>query len=543
MTALKRLRFHPLVFKWTQKSSKQFTLHLIRNFLILILLLYGTFHLYNTIQAQKVSQEFYEYHNALAYPITKENVIRLEEYLNNKYLPDQEKGICSETLYNYYFFAPDYINAVNYVGHALFYFEKCQDYYSIANSRFNLVLAMNSFHAFHNSEQLVHEILDIQIPNQTEADTIRYYAYVNLADIYSHTDRVDDAMFYLEEAEQLARNLPDLQLEYSYMVQIIKARCLFLQGDYKQSEELLLSLPDNLLENSTPFLNLYVSHLDVLSMVLFKNGKIEEALETSQVLVDYCSTHNYGNIQLEHLYAILALCEEKGISTPQLDAYRQIIAETSPVLIRQRSEDMAIFMKYAYNSLTQSIVNLIQVNALKSNNSYWFVAFLAVVGTFFITLKRNIDKARLDGLTGSFNRQHFNYIYNGALINHLPFSIIVLDVDNFKSCNDIYGHQFGDEVLVNICRTAEQLLPDGNQLFRYGGEEFCIFCPYINSQQAVTLAEHIRASVEALTWSQDTSITISLGVADNSSSDQPFTLADERLYTSKHTGKNKVTWQ
>ena len=65
----------------------------------------------------------------------------------------------------------------------------------------------------------------------------------------------------------------------------------------------------------------------------------------------------------------------------------------------------------------------------------------------------------------------------------------------------------------------------------------------MTTKQTVKLAEKIRKKVENLTWSKDTAITISLGVADSSSHENPLTLADERLYISKHTGKNKVTWQ
>lgn len=543
MSVLAKLRFNPLIFKWTQKNSKLFTLHLIRNFIFIFLFLCLYSNCIKIMKTHSVTEEFHEYHKGLTYPITEADVAQLETYVNNPYLPDYEKGICSETIYSYYFFSPDYIKAVEYVGHALFYFERCQDYYSIANSRFTLVLAMNSFHAFNNAERILHEILEIEISNQADADTIRYYSYVNLADIYSQTDRVKEALFYLEEAQKLSESLSNLHIEYSYMMEIIKARCYFLQGDSKKSEAILTLLPDNLLENSTPFLNLYVSYLDILSMVLLENGNTKEALQISQNLVNYCSTHNYGNVQLKHLYAITELCHSKGINTPQLDSYQELIAEMSPVLIQQRSEDMAVFMKYAYDSLSRSMLNLIQINELKDDSFVQIICFLIVAAILLIALKRIKDKGRIDGLTGVYNRRHFNYIYDGFQINHLPFSIIILDVDNFKSCNDVYGHEFGDEVLIGVCNCVEACLSQNTHLFRYGGEEFCVFCPYTTSEQTAKLAEKIRKKVESRTWDKDTSITISLGVADSFSHENPLTLADERLYTSKHTGKNKVTWQ
>ena len=431
---------------------------------------------------------------------------------------------------------------MEYVGYALFYYESCQDYYSIAHSRFNMVLAMNSVHAFKNSERIIHEILEVEIPDKTKADMIKYYAYINLADIYSQTEQADNALLYLQQAETLKSVLPELEEAYTEMIQIIKARCHFINKNFKECEETLALLPDNLLTNSIPFLNLYVSYLDIQSQLFLETGRTNEALQTSQTLVDYCSTHNYGNVLLNHLYDMIELCESKNIHNAQIDVYRQTIKELSPALVKQRTEDMAIFMKYAYDSFTRSMTNLVYANQLKGNRSVLILVFMISIAIFLIILKKSIDKGRLDGLTGSYNRRHFNYIYDGALINHLPFSIIVMDIDNFKSCNDVFGHEFGDEVLVNVCKCIERYLPSGCQMFRYGGEEFCILCPYFTAKQASEFAETIRKKVSKLTWSKDTSITISLGVADTTS-ENPFSIADERLYTSKHTGKNKVTWK
>lgn len=125
-----------------------------------------------------------------------------------------------------------------------------------------------------------------------------------------------------------------------------------------------------------------------------------------------------------------------------------------------------------------------------------------------------------------------------------PISVLIIDIDNFKSFNDTFGHNVGDEVLKNVARIATESLLDPNDNFgRWGGEEFVAYL--IGSDQEVyRKAEHIRRSIEEFDF-EHRKITISGGIAtfirDGKNLKEVIEAADKALYYSKETGKNKIT--
>jgi diguanylate cyclase (GGDEF)-like protein len=128
------------------------------------------------------------------------------------------------------------------------------------------------------------------------------------------------------------------------------------------------------------------------------------------------------------------------------------------------------------------------------------------------------------------------------------FSLIMMDIDNFKSFNDTYGHQLGDKVLKDVASVAKKTSRTEDIAARYGGEEFIIILPETDSRQAMIIAERIRASVAEIEIpheNQKLHVTISLGVStfpDHSEEKEELIHAvDAALYTSKHRGKNCVT--
>jgi diguanylate cyclase (GGDEF)-like protein len=124
----------------------------------------------------------------------------------------------------------------------------------------------------------------------------------------------------------------------------------------------------------------------------------------------------------------------------------------------------------------------------------------------------------------------------------------MMDIDNFKSFNDTYGHQLGDKVLKDVASAVKKTSRTEDIAARYGGEEFVIILPETDSRQAMIIAERIRASVAEIEiphGNQKLHVTISLGVAafplHASEKETLIHSADAALYTSKHRGKNCVT--
>lgn len=153
-----------------------------------------------------------------------------------------------------------------------------------------------------------------------------------------------------------------------------------------------------------------------------------------------------------------------------------------------------------------------------------------------------------DGLTGLYNRKEIQSRIGEGLhcMKKGIFSIIMLDIDNFKQVNDTYGHQEGDNVIIALAK----ILQDSNVLDarsfsagRWGGEEFMLLLPECDLAHATDIAERIRKCFAGTTFQQAQALTVSIGVSQARNNDTLDTLCvrvDEALYDAKQSGKNKV---
>jgi len=156
-----------------------------------------------------------------------------------------------------------------------------------------------------------------------------------------------------------------------------------------------------------------------------------------------------------------------------------------------------------------------------------------------------------DSLTGLYNRKKLDDILADQFArfrrNHRPFAVLMLDLDNFKSVNDNYGHVAGDEVLAHVAAVLKQAVRSVDYVARYGGEEFVVVLVEIALEAALDIAERIRSEVEIPRFGASNtliSITVSLGVTHSHEGDdgpeQVLARADHALYEAKRAGRNQV---
>lgn len=156
--------------------------------------------------------------------------------------------------------------------------------------------------------------------------------------------------------------------------------------------------------------------------------------------------------------------------------------------------------------------------------------------------------ATQDSLTGAKNRRAFNEKlaeeWARAKRYNTPLSLVLMDVDKFKSFNDTFGHPAGDEVLKRVARTLMGAIRTTDFFARYGGEEFVLLLPNTDAEGALILANRLREKIEQAPW-KERPITASMGVStltdDIKAGDQLTQLADDALYVSKENGRNRVT--
>ncbi len=154
----------------------------------------------------------------------------------------------------------------------------------------------------------------------------------------------------------------------------------------------------------------------------------------------------------------------------------------------------------------------------------------------------------LDELTRVKNRKAYNLKIKSLLAvferYQTPFSIISIDIDDFKRINDTYGHDIGDKVLQQFSALIEGNIRQTDHLFRIGGEEFVILSESKTKADVISLAEKIRTKVANKTLILNINITISLGICEVKAGDNPNTIAkrvDTLLYQAKSQGKNMVS--
>jgi diguanylate cyclase (GGDEF)-like protein len=177
-------------------------------------------------------------------------------------------------------------------------------------------------------------------------------------------------------------------------------------------------------------------------------------------------------------------------------------------------------------------------------------------GLVLMTNERADERNRLlamqDELTGLSNRRFIMealaLLLAQARRSGKPVSILMLDVDHFKSINDTYGHLTGDRVLRHLAAGLRNRLREQDMAGRWGGEEFLVVLPDTDAAGAVALADHLRAYVESAGWStpdgRSISLTVSIGVHTCDSApevlDTVISAADEALYRAKQAGRNRV---
>ena len=184
--------------------------------------------------------------------------------------------------------------------------------------------------------------------------------------------------------------------------------------------------------------------------------------------------------------------------------------------------------------------------------------FSGFVGTMVdITERRAVEKelqlqARVDYLTGLFNRRHFieqgELELSRALRYNNQLSAFMIDIDYFKQVNDTHGHRAGDMVLQALSRLCKEALRDVDLLGRMGGEEFAVLLPETSHEKAIEVAERLRETIEETPIVIETGlplhITVSIGVTTltgkDSNIDMLLNQADTALYQAKEAGRNRV---
>ena len=249
-------------------------------------------------------------------------------------------------------------------------------------------------------------------------------------------------------------------------------------------------------------------------------------------------------------------------SSPILQSFKEeiITKESNTIEIEKDQENFIIHTKYIeelHLYLTVEAKVSDYATNLKKVLYFNLFASLAIVLFIVIVIYRLIHRhsikleemAFLDPLTNIYNRRIFLKKLQQSITttNKQNFCVVFIDIDDFKNINDTKGHHIGDEVLKLISKEIKDSLREMDIIARWGGEEFVLLLPDIDIKNGEKLAQRIRLGMEHNIKIQDIlsdNITVSIGITKFQEEDTVDTIvkrADDAMYTSKRTGKNKVT--
>lgn len=348
--------------------------------------------------------------------------------------------------------------------------------------------------------------------------------------------------------ETLQKNLENKEVDrFTYLHRIIAADGSICWVDVKFLIER---------DNNAQAVSLYGTINDI-SDIVEKENKVKllaQALEQSDSMVFI--TDNNGIIK----YVNDSLVQHSGYSREDL-----IGSKTNIFKSGQHKRE---FYEELWNTiLAGKNYNSIIINKKKNGEIYYVDTSITpiddeytkeknfVVSAKDVTIQMKLEQklenlATTDSLTQVYNRYKINAEIDvhiaRAKRSNTPFSLLMFDIDHFKTINDTYGHYVGDVVLKDLTRIIEKNIRQIDSFGRWGGEEFMLVLENTNKEEAVKVAQKIRRVVEETPMAGHYNITISVGVSQYRISEQKSTLlerVDQALYEAKEGGRNQVVYK
>ncbi|MEZ9231474.1 GGDEF domain-containing protein [Vibrio amylolyticus] len=197
------------------------------------------------------------------------------------------------------------------------------------------------------------------------------------------------------------------------------------------------------------------------------------------------------------------------------------------------------------NYFPSQFTNMLILNMVICYLFIWFTAHIFESNRKKSELSLSVLAAK-DALTNTYNRLALNHQFPVLQTNkNIPLSLLILDIDFFKQINDEFGHSVGDKVLIETAMILKKIIGE-SQVFRIGGEEFCLTLPHTDLIQAEHLAEAVRENIANHRFKmvdQPIKLTVSIGVCECSSTiklEEVLIKADAELYRAKKNGRNQV---
>lgn len=419
-----------------------------------------------------------------------------------------------------------------------------KDTYSSAKSLIDLSLMFIDMRAYDLSEQLVYKALkEAKDINDERKYNMQLYAYIALCEINLNNEDFESLKENISQVYKLKGKVePQYYNDFLMNAKVFESMVFVKQGQHQKAKE-CIDEASNILRNEEDIL---LADGDILVLIGYANYKYSIG-ENYEAIKFYKISYAKMLERKSIAYEVLILKELKEI-------YNDVGDEKSSNNVNQELKRISSqYQNEIANSyIKNSISEYKNLKKLQENFKYkikimiviilMFIVFIVIILIYNVKTKKLEEELKIDQLTKVYNRGYFNFRYDTLLKNKSDFYIVMFDIDDFKKLNDTYGHEFGDEVLIGICRFFRKNISNNCSIYRYGGEEFVIIVKNKSKKEILYKAERCRQTIESMTWSKDVTVTVSIGIASSiENKDNTLNKADENLYISKFKGKNRLT--
>jgi len=484
------------------------------------------------------------------------------DWVENRHLYDSDKGRLCERISLIYLIRGEELAYYRYLGYALYYLEQSGEKDYSVNIYLDLANFYINNYSYDAAKRMIDSAMEVEPFEEIESFQIKSYAYRIQGELLIFLGEYEEAEKCLQKSLEVTA-LSDtgvFEEGYKAITEVWLARLYFESGRRQECERMLMKYADSPIFTQDSYRELMIRDfvipyeetkcLYIISGIWDKyDGVVTDDME--QELVD----------SSEFIEEFIKVCEENGYEKHEFAILMRLQTQYPAESIRINDEMYANLKRLylelledqntSYSEIIDSQIedsvyetarDEARVQRKRTREIYFFVGAFVLVVLLMAGMWMVISYS-YDGLTQVLNRRRFDLKLASLRKRKQPYGILMMDIDNFKRVNDVYGHQAGDRVLQRLGKILAREETAHVQAYRYGGEEFVIILKKEVLGSAQAIAQRIRTSLEHEKWDFDPDkvITLSLGLAGGSGDEDVVSMADANLYTSKNTGKNRVT--
>ncbi len=483
------------------------------------------------------------------------------EWIDSKHLSNGDLGRLYERASLIYQQQGAEMTYYRYLGYALYYLENSDD----KDYTVNIYLDLANFYINNYSYNYALEMLNkaASIKNFDELDNlqVKSYAYRMQAILEAVAGNNEEAEKLLNKSleviamsstgiyEEAYIAMDEIWLAYTYLESGRMDECAEILEKYKDSPLMEQEIYHKVLLRDfiVPYYQTKCNYYAALTYEAEQENNEEEfklrSDKTGEALNEFMTLCEKNGYEKQELSTLLILTDNYPVHDLQIQ--EEIYYKLDALYTRLLEVNNESYASIIDSQIADSEATRADIEKSSARDTYRNIVAIIIVSALMVAyaiMHIVIINSQTDGLSGLLNRKKLDRKLNRLKAKGSVYTVIMLDIDNFKNINDSYGHSSGDLVIQRLGEILQRENKSGVKAFRYGGEEFTLLLTKDAQERASIIAERVRITMESEKWAfdKDYKITLSMGIASGSGEDV-LKKADENLYKSKQSGKNKIT--